>query len=364
MNAKEAKQFVAHFVKGDYTLGEYAAFLRWLKGSTLEELNEIADEHEALYDQWDVAGLSPTAEWIDRLESKLDRQVNLNSDIIEEGVKEVLVVNDRRGADWIATGVIGKSRSIGRKVWVAAASVVVLLGAAGIWYSQQVGVKQGKSREMPANAKTIENPRGGTEKELLLADGSKVLLNVASSLRYPEAFSGSERVVELSGEAYFEVKPDAARPFRVLIKDAEVDVLGTKFNIRAYADEPVCKTTLIDGSVGIESKSDRKELSPGQQGIITYASTGDISIVRHVGIDDVMAWKTGYFQFRNEEFQVVARVLSRYYNVEIQCDPRVARYLVSGSVSRDKGLKESLKQFEASEKFTIEWGAKVIKVTL
>jgi ferric-dicitrate binding protein FerR (iron transport regulator) len=339
MNLQEAKQFVAHFVKGDYTREEYATFLQWLKGATLEELNEIADEHEALYEQWDVTGLAPTADWKVRMEGKLDH------------------------VEATPVRVIGENRRIGRKTWVAAASVAVLLGAGAIWYTQQGGLKPMKSREMPVTAKTAENPRGGVEKkELLLADGSKVLLNVASTLKYPETFTGSERVVELSGEAYFEVKPNAAQPFRVLVKDAEVDVLGTNFNVSAYENEPVCKTTLIDGSVAIESRSATKKLTPGQQGIITYASTGDIAIVPRVDVGDVTAWKTGYFRFRNEEFQVVTRVLERYYNVEIQCDHNVAIKTFSGSVSRDKGLQENLEQFQS---FKYTWdGTKKVKVTL
>ena len=346
MNLQEAKQFVAHFVTGDYTREEYATFLRWLKGATLEELNEIADEHEAQHERWDATGVMPTADWKARLEGKLDHGT------VESGVEKAPIM------------VIGEKRSIGSrlvlsKIWVAAASVVVLLGAGAIWYTQQGSVKPVRSREMPLTAKTAENPRGGVEKkELILADGSKVLLNIASTLKYPEAFAGSERVVELSGEAYFEVKPNPAQPFRVLVKDAEVDVLGTNFNVRAYADEPVCRTTLIDGSVSIESRSDKKKLTPGQQGILTYASTGDIAIVSRVDVGDVMAWKKGYYRFRNEEFQVVARVLSRYYNVVIQCDPNAAVKTLTGLVSRDKGLKENLDQFGSYIKYTIN-GTKV-----
>jgi ferric-dicitrate binding protein FerR (iron transport regulator) len=141
-----------------------------------------------------------------------------------------------------------------------------------------------------------------------------------------------------------------------------VDVLGTSFNVRAYKDEPVCKTTLVDGSVRIESRSDKKTLTPGQQGIITYASTGDIAIAPRVDVGDVMAWKTGYFRFTNEEFQVVARVLSRYYNVEIQCDHNAAIKTLSGAVSRDKGLTENLDQFGGYVKYKLN-GTKV-QVTL
>ncbi|HEY4110276.1 FecR family protein [Puia sp.] len=338
MNLKEARQFVAHFVKGDYTPEEYAIFLQWLRGATLEELNEIADEHEALHEQWDVAGLTPAAEWRKQLEGKLDRAAK---------GEEMLI------------GVTGENRSIlrrlsrgktvsmvARKAWIAAASVVVLLGAGAIWYTQQGSSKIAHNRpELPAMTKTVVNPSGGAQKEVVLADGSRVLLNLASILKYPETFSGSERVVELSGEAYFEVSPKGGRPFRVLIKDAEVNVLGTNFNVRAYADEPVSRTTLIDGSVEMEIGSNKAILKPGQQAVIAYPSTGDID-VRKVDVDEVMAWKKGYFRFTNESMYVVMRVLSRYYNVEIQCDQNASSAKVSGSVSREKGLSENFSQFQ------------------
>jgi ferric-dicitrate binding protein FerR (iron transport regulator) len=280
-----------------------------------------------LHEHWDVTSLTPTAEWKARLEGRLDHS----------GVEREAPIK-----------VIGGNRSVGRKTWVAAASVIVLLGAGAIWYSQQGGAKAIRVRpEMSASAKTVESSRGGAEKQVILPDGSKVLLNVASTLKYPETFTGSERVVELSGEAYFEVKPNAAQPFRVLIRDAEVDVLGTNFNVRAYADEPVSKTTLIEGSVEMQSGNVTRKLNPGEQGIIAYASTGDIAIVPRVDVENVMEWKKGYFVVRNEEFQIVARVLSRYFNIDIQCDPNAAATLVSGSVSRDKPLDENLAMFES-----------------
>jgi ferric-dicitrate binding protein FerR (iron transport regulator) len=346
MSLQEAKQFVAQFVKGDYTPEEYATFLRWLRGATVNELNEIADEHEALHEHWDISGLVPSLEWKTRMEEKLDGVHDDVNDDVETPVR-----------------VIGENRFGSRKIWIAAASVVVLLASGTFLYMQNGGMKGVMSRpELPATAKTAVNPSGGVEeKQVVLADGSKVLLNVASTLKYPEAFGEGDRVVELSGEAYFEVVPNASKPFRVLIKDAEVDVLGTNFNIRAYADEPESKTTLIGGSVKMETRSDKTTLEPGQQAVIGYPSTG--VVVHNVDVNAVMAWKNGDYIFTNEEFQSVARVLSRYYNVEIQCDEKAAVFKVSASVSRGKGLKENLDQF-TSLGFKYDLHAKPIKVTL
>jgi len=351
MNLQEARQFVAQFVKGDHTPEEYATFLRWLRGATLEELTEIAGEHEALHEHWDVMGLTPTAEWKARLEEKLDQARK------EEDVPVVVIGENEFGRRTIVRHVGGLGRS-----WVAAASVTVLLaGGAAIWYSQKGGVKVERSFQLPLTAKTAVNPRGGAEKELVLADGSKVMLNVASELKYPESFDGSERVVELSGEAYFEVTPNAAKPFRVLTRDGEVDVLGTSFNVRAYADEPVSKTTLIDGSVAMVTGSNRAKLHPGQQAVVAHSSSGQIDLISKVDIESLMAWRRGYFRFTNEEINTVIRVLSRYYNVDIQCD--LPGRTITGSVSRDKTLDENLEAIKAMGYHIIVEG-KTKKVTL
>lgn len=342
MNLQEARQFVAQFVKGDHTPEEYATFLRWLRGATLEELTEIAGEHEALHEHWNVVGLTPTADWKARLEEKLDR-ANKNEEV------PVPAIGERR---------------LTRRSWVAAASVMVLLaGGAAIWYTQKGGVNIARNQtELPATAKTVVNPRGGAEKELVLADGSKVVLNVASTLKYPETFDGSERVVELSGEAYFEVTPNAAKPFRVLTKDAEVDVLGTSFNVRDYADEPVSKTTLIDGSVAMVTGSNRAKLHPGQQAVVAHISSGQIDLISKVDIESLMAWRKGYFRFTNEEINTVIRVLSRYYNVDIQCD--LPGRTITGSVSKDKTLDENLEAIKAMGYHIIVVEGKTKKVTL
>ena len=129
-----------------------------------------------------------------------------------------------------------------------------------------------------------------------MSDGSKVWLNAASVLKYPVTFNGPERLVELSGEAFFQVTRNSANPFRVLIKDAEVEVLGTDFNIMAYEDEPISRTTLVEGSVKIESGKHSVKLEPGQQAEVPYPSPGvDAPIKVLSGIDPqtVLAWKDG-----------------------------------------------------------------------
>jgi len=330
MSLQEAKQFVARFVIGDYTPEEYEAFLKWLKGATIEDLDAIADQHEAMADEWVAqAATAPSAEWSARLEQKLDGM----------GRRGVI----RR---------LNPERFIRRKTWVAAASVIVVLSAGVYLYvaKQPKAPVQGQGMEASKlQLTTYTNPRGGDQKELMLADGSKVWLNAASSLKFPTEFVGAERVVELTGEAFFEVEKNSNKPFRVVLKDAAVEVLGTHFNISAYEDEPASKTTLIDGSVRVKSGAESRVLKPGQQAEIAYPSPGVVAQIKvNEGIDPnaVMAWKNGYFQFRNDDLRTVMREISRAYNVDIQVDPNTPVMPITGNFSRQtdfKGIEKQLK---------------------
>ena len=331
MSLQEAKQFVAHFVSGDYTPEEYATFLQWLRGATFDELNVIADEHESLHEGWPLPASGPSPEWVAMLEGKLDE---LSREEYEMPVMPV-----------------GTRRMIHRRVWVAAASAVVVLAAGALLYTQRAHVDsrlttRDHGTAAPVLAQVMENPAGGGQKELVLADGSKIWLNSASTLKYPAVFTGAERVVELSGEAFFEVTKSAGKPFRVLVKDAEVEVLGTHFNIMAYDNEPVSKTTLIDGAVRIECQGKQKELTPGDQALLRYAATGsgepEIEVTR-VDADASLAWRKGNIDFRNADVHTVMRALKRYYNVDIQYAQAVpdTKLFTAGLLLQD-GLQHNL----------------------
>jgi ferric-dicitrate binding protein FerR (iron transport regulator) len=344
MSLQEAKQFVARFIIGDYTPEEYEAFLKWLKGATIEDLDSIADEHEAMHDQWVSLSATPSPEWTAQLEQKLDD-------------------TERRGV----IRRFNPERFIRRKTWVAAASVIVLLSAGVYLYvgkQQKVLLHGTEALKLPMT--TYENPRGGDQKELILADGSKVWLNAASSLKFPSAFAGPERVVELSGEAFFEVAKNSNKPFRVMLKDAAVEVLGTHFNIMAYEDESTSKTTLIDGSVRMESGSHSVVLKPGEQAEIPYPSTGVVTdIVVKKGIDPnaVLAWKEGYLKFKNDDLHTVMRAMSRAYDVDIQVDPNVPAMPITGNFSRQSDFKSILKQLK-SLGIHFKNDGKTVRVTL
>ena len=358
MSLQEAKQFVAHFVTGDYTPEEYATFLQWLRVATVDEMNAIADEHEALHESWpllvDGPSSSPTSLWVAELEEKLDA---VSNNAVLRGVVPV------RRIGFLS----------GRRVWAAAASVIVVLSAGGLWYTRQHAGEHEKSNISsqdqglsPLMSQVITTPRGGVQKQLTLADGSKVWLNSASTLKYPVAFSGSERVVELSGEGFFEVAKNSAKPFRVRIRDAEIEVLGTHFNIMAYENDKVSRTTLIDGAVKLVGGSEDKELRPGQQAVMTYPSAGIGGGVEIVTIQDpnkVTAWKDGILQFNSADLTTIMHMVERYYDVDIQFDQSMSGEPFTAGFPRGEKLEKVLKTITSSYKLQFKMDGKSVTVT-
>jgi transmembrane sensor len=200
----------------------------------------------------------------------------------------------------------------------------------------------------------VSTPRGG-QYQLTLPDGSKVWLNAASSIRFPVAFAGRERKVEISGEAYFEVSKDKSRPFKVSILPSftEVEVLGTEFNINAYTDEATLNATLIEGSVRITRQGTVKMLTPGQQAQVS--GNGQIVLNENVNLETVVAWKNGWFNFKRTDLRSIMMQISRWYDVEVIFTGDTRDEHFSGIVSRDKKVSEVLKIMEqAGIKFSIE----------
>jgi transmembrane sensor len=177
---------------------------------------------------------------------------------------------------------------------------------------------------------TVTTPRGG-QYHIVLPDGSDVWLNAASSISYPTIFNGKTRRVEITGEAYFEVTKNAAMPFIVKSPRAEVDVLGTHFNIMAYADEDVMKTTLLEGAVKIIANGSSGILKPGQQAVLN--NKDELSINNDA--DDEIAWKNGLFQFRGADIRSIMRQAARWYNVDVVFEGKVPVKQYTGRISRN-----------------------------
>ncbi|MEO3408105.1 FecR domain-containing protein [Mucilaginibacter sp. CAU 1740] len=208
---------------------------------------------------------------------------------------------------------------------------------------------------------TITTPRGG-QYHVTLPDGTQVWLNAASSLKFPTAFNGKERDVELSGEAYFEVVKNKAMPFHVASAGQNIEVLGTHFDINGYKDEASLNTTLLEGSVKVAKGALTATLKPGQQSSISNNETNAAIKVSEVeDIDAITAWKDGKFRFGNTDIKTVMRQLSRWYDVEIEYEGKIAADDVfTGTFSRDMTLAKALKLLEFSGvNFKIE-GRKII----
>lgn len=217
-------------------------------------------------------------------------------------------------------------------------------------YQINDSVEPATVREMEYNS--IETPRGG-QYQINLPDGSRVWLNAASRLTFPLSFASlKERKIELRGEAYFEVAKDVQKPFVVQADKQSVQVLGTHFNVNAYSDEPMTKTTLLEGSVKIQSSnatgSSSKVLVPGQQSQIS-STAGPITI-KKVDPEAEVAWKNGQFFFENEPIENIMRQIARWYDVEIIYEDDVAGKTVWGSITRFSNVSKVLSVVEKTGK--------------
>ena len=194
----------------------------------------------------------------------------------------------------------------------------------------------------PVFFNTIETPRGG-EYQVILPDGSKVWLNAASSLRYPTAFTGKDRHVELKGEAYFEVAENKDKPFTVGVNDMRVEVLGTHFNVMAYEDEHAIKTTLLEGAVKVSKGSAEHVLKTGQEASLSR-ETGAFSI-GDADEDEAVAWKNGFFQFEGASIETVMRQIARWYDVDVEYTGPIAKHF-RGMISRSVNVSEVFEMLE------------------
>ncbi|WP_341840602.1 FecR family protein [Chitinophaga caseinilytica] len=193
----------------------------------------------------------------------------------------------------------------------------------------------------------LTTPRGG-QYRLTLSDGTNVWLNAASVLRYPTAFVGPERVVELTGEAYFEVAKDASRPFVVKTDGGtDVKVTGTHFNVSAYEEQPAQVVTLLEGAVTVN----QRQLEPGQQAV---SQNGTIRI-SPADTEQAVAWKNGFFSFSDADIKTVMQELERWYDVKIKYEANVSGLRFGGGMQRSLPLTSVLKILERYQvKFKVE----------
>ncbi|OQP58971.1 FecR family protein [Niastella populi] len=214
---------------------------------------------------------------------------------------------------------------------------------------------EGRHGQQAVAMNTISTPRGG-QYQVILPDGTKVWLNAVTALRFPASFTGNERVVELTGEAYFEVAHQSSsngkgnRPFVVNIITAagenRVEVLGTHFNIKAYNDETSIKTTLLEGSVKMSGLKGQYLMKPGQQAQIDRS--GKMALDEDADVEEAVAWKNGRFQFNNANVEAVMREIARWYDVEIEYVGKVPDEKFEGEIPRNSNITEVFKILELS----------------
>lgn len=262
----------------------------------------------------------------------------------------------------------------GEKIILSDAKEGVIIDAAQLKYNDGAEVVAAASEPKTETALlSINTPIGGTY-QVLLADGTKVWLNAASVLKFPKCFSGDKRSVELSGEAYFEVKKDKNHPFIVVSNRQEVTVLGTHFNVNAYGDEGSTKTTLLEGSVRVSSltgaslrggttkqphTNDDIILIPNQQAVL---AAGVFTATDVDGLESI-AWKNGKFTFDREDIQSIMRKVARWYNVQVVYEGNLNGIRLTGSVSRFENISKLLQVLENTQevRFKIEGRRIIVK---
>ena len=323
----EARLFTARFVSGESTPGEYEAFLSWLDEAPLNEVEQVIGVHEALRDRWPI-GAGPSAGWVEKMERKLD----------------LADANDQRVP---VRKLSPEIKPVKRLPWLAAASILGLLGMCAYWYVSRSGL--GSSGNKTETLSILSVPKGQTG-WVQLADGSKVWLNAASTLHYPMAFTGKEREVELSGEALFEIAPNANSPFVVRSGDLRVEVLGTRFDMMAYAEEPVSKTSLFEGSVKVINGSETALLHAGDQAETDHVSQGNnntaIRVTHGIDAGSILAWKDGFMQFKNDDLKKVMREVARSYDYTVQYEGKIAERYFTGKFSRSEDINQILRILE------------------
>jgi ferric-dicitrate binding protein FerR (iron transport regulator) len=210
----------------------------------------------------------------------------------------------------------------------------------------QLNYYAGDTQSSPIVYNTVSTPRGG-KYDLILADGTRVWLNAASSITYPVVFSGTDRTVRITGEAYFEVAHDKTKPFRVTVEGQTVEVLGTHFNINGYTDEAELKTTLLEGKVKVAKGAELAFLRPGQQAVIQKNQAA--IVIKDADTEEAIAWKNGLTSFKDAGIKAIMRQVSRWYDIDVEYKGEVAgQRLFTGEIPRNAELSEVLKVLELS----------------
>ncbi|WP_431211077.1 FecR family protein [Puia sp. P3] len=212
------------------------------------------------------------------------------------------------------------------------------------------------SRELAYNTLTTNT---GNQYRLILPDGSRVWLNAESSVKFPVNFGNRERNVEITGEAYFEIAPEARRPFMVHYNDMTVQVLGTSFDVNAYTDESAVATTLVEGAVKVVNGGDQSLIAPGQQVQVNGRS---MKVVSGINTDEVVAWKDEEFYFRRADIRSIMRQLARWYNIKVDYEGENITERFYARIPRNAPMSEALNALSLTGKVHFKTGERTVTV--
>ena len=384
MQEEQIKNFLKKFSSGVHTEDEHQQFINWLKTAAIEDVERIAEEYkaisvfnqsnsanpelvsqiEAALNQYELAKTTSAAHpHLDKgatIRRMWRRWAVAASIILAIGIGSYFLFfnksADRSQQPTVATthDVIAPqtnratiTTSDGKIIYLDSAAngtlaiqdnvQLVKLSDGQIEYSRESGVR---SQELMYN--TLSNRRGSKVIDMTLSDGSHVWLNAGSSITYPVAFVGNERKVSMTGEAYFEVVHNAAKPFTVSVNGIDVHDLGTSFNINGYTDEADTKITLLDGVVQVQSVI----LKPGQQAIATINNK---PITINADVEQVIAWKNGLFKFDGSNVESVMKQIARWYDLDIVYEGEKPIANFRGTISRQQNISEVLKMLELTK---------------
>jgi ferric-dicitrate binding protein FerR (iron transport regulator) len=397
MQPAELKLFFKKFALGTNTEEEHQQFMEWLETAPIEDVKVVLEQYNInLHDDGLLAG-EIDSNLVSQIEAALDQyesdkesryfksKKNKYRYFLNVAAAACLIIFISAGAIYFTSrntknntiaevphGQIkdritpGENKAI---LTLADGSTIILDETKNGQVAQQGGTQitkltngqlvYNRSNSEPAKIafNSLTTPRGGQFK-LTLPDGSEAWLNAASSIKYPTAFAGHERKVEISGEVYFEIAHNASKPFKVSVNGIEVKVLGTHFNINAYSDEVSVKTTLLEGSIKLAKGGSVIKLAPGQQAQVRNGS--DIKVINNVDVNQVVAWKSGYFSFNRADIQTVMRQIARWYDVEVSYEKNIPERQFGGKIDRNSNITEVLKILaESKVHFRID-GKKII----
>jgi len=377
MDEKARNNFLEKFSENRHTEQEHKLFIKWLESLPDEEVAALLEQYGDFFKNLPDHEPVNHPELLAKIEARLDEMENEDAQyhsIQPKTTFKKLIAIAASILLLITAGIVFRNSLIkeqtvasnakvnkiipgGNKaiLTLANGSQIVLESAKnGVLANQQNSIvnktadgklvydasqKQQRGTEV-SGYNTISTPNGG-QYQVVLPDGTMVWLNAASSLKFPVAFTGKERNVELTGEGYFEVAKNKAMPFRVTVNHSTVEVLGTHFNIMGYADEKSTNTTLLEGSVKIISGNNQKLIVPGEQARVN----GAIEVAK-VNAAQAVEWKNGNFNFSHENIETIMRKVARWYNVSVQYQGAITNEGFVGTVPRSENITEVLNALE------------------